>query len=107
MYLDYSTYQTLTLTAMTEHEFDFYEPDAETYLDQWTQNRVRSLETIPASVQRVMARLVDGIKNMDGEQVTSYSNGVDSWAFAKQDELKKLYSMAVVILPVELVSACV
>lgn len=92
---------------MTEREFDFYEPDAETYLDQWTQNRVRSLETIPASVQRVMARLVNGIKDMSGEQVTSYSNGVDSWAFAKQDELKKLYSMAVVILPVELVSACV
>jgi hypothetical protein len=107
MYLDYVTYQGLTLDAMSEQEFDYYEPDAETYLDNWTQNRVRSLETIPASVQRVMARLVDGIKVMDGEQVTSYSNGVDSWAFAREDDIAKLYSMAVRILPVELVSACV
>lgn len=107
MYLDYATYQTLTLNAMPELEFNFYEPNAETYLDQWTQNRVRLLETIPASVQQVMAYLVDGIKGLDGEQVKSYSNGVDSWTFSDKDEIAKLYSMAVRILPIELISACV
>jgi predicted phosphoadenosine phosphosulfate sulfurtransferase len=107
MYLDYSTYQMLTLDAMPENEFEFYEPDAETYLDQWTHDRIRSLDTVPASVERVMARLVDGIKELNGDQVVSYSNGVDSWSFVKQDDVANLYSMAVRILPVELVSACV
>lgn len=107
MYLDYATYQTMSLSPVSASDFAILEPEAETYVDDWTYGRARLLVSHTEAVQRVVAKVVDGLKSITGEQVSSYSNGTDSWSFVKptnEQQITRLHSMALRLLPLDLVS---
>lgn len=127
MYLDWVTYQTMTLDPVTYPQFNVLEPDAEIMLNDWTLDRLKAYDEadMPDEVKRLMANLVNGLYSMyqgskqllNGESVKSYSNGVSSWSFdtpfsgSVQDYEAKakaaMYDLTVQYLPVELISRVV
>lgn len=126
MYLTYEEYTAMGGTADAD-TFDRLEPEAELLLDVWTLNRLHVPEAIPdgipSSVKVAMRRLVDYVPSIEegykrkanGEEVSSFSNGVNSFSFATSDAsagsgntaLDAAYDQITGMLPIELVSTCV
>ena len=128
MYVTYGEYGELGGT-LDEKSFAVAEPRAEMLLDGWTLNRLKS-ERVVADLEQTgeyrkvkvaMAWLVDRMQGIErareakseGTEVTSFSNGVNSFSFgggasgeataAEASAYREVCRM----LPVELVSACV
>lgn len=115
MYLDYQTYLSLGGTLPVE-SFTPREAWAEAQLDNWTLNRLQSVDWSGWStkVALVMKRLVDDSDSImeaeGGSPVSHFSNGRDSFTFAEplmNAPLHACYGYAVDVLPVEIMSACV
>lgn len=124
-YLTFEQYQSMGGT-MAEDDFAKAEPRAELLLDNWTLNRLRCgcIRSEWAKPVRVaMAALVDMVPGIEkarsskaeGTEVTSFSNGVNSFGFgggssstfAATSAEASAYVSVAAMLPVELVSACV
>ena len=106
-YLSYQEYVSYGGKAI-ENVFKKYEPIAEMYLNYYTLDRL-STSVITDRVKQCLTLYVDILS--DGATVpsnlTSYSNGVESFGYGDNIDkliLSKLYNLAVVYLPVELVS---
>ncbi len=115
MYLTYPQYTEMGGGA-NESAFPVLELMARRKLDYWTQNRIKEPvepDELPTEVRLVTKMLIDHYNSdLSGEQdVSSVSNlGISiSFADAKTSEQKldDIYSKAVEILPLELVSVCV
>lgn len=114
--------------ALDEKSFAAAEPRAEMLLDGWTLNRLKSERVVADLVQTgeyrkvkvATAWLVDRIQGIErareaksgGTEVTSFSNGVNSFSFgggapgeATAAEASAYHEVCR-MLPVELVSAC-
>lgn len=116
MYLDYTTYAALSADPIAEEDFTSSEAWAAAVLDNWTLNRLETVNWSPWSgkVAVVMTRLIDSrgaiLAGDAGAALDSFSNGVDTYHFADptvNPELKGCYEYAADLLPVELMSACV
>lgn len=126
MYLTFDEYQSMGGT-LTETEFNGAEAYAEVLLDSMTLNRLKNDQAVKPdgyekAVKAAMMVLVQRVPEIKeafsasatGSTVTSYSNGVDSFSFggsanstAENPALTAAYDEAALLLPVELVSACV
>lgn len=129
MYLTYERYKQLGGT-LTQEGFGKAEPIAELYMNHWTLNRLKSERVIMdlkaagdyESVERAMAYLADEVEGLrksrkskaDGAEVTSFSNGVNSFSFGGAGSSTEVtaaeasaHYMVCAMLPIELVSACV
>ena len=109
-YLTFAEYQTFYGT-LTESSFNIYEPKARRKLDYFTQNRLQTATTIISEVKELMTEFINRLPNapLNGN-VTSYSNGIESFGFGKNQTdafNSELYQMALEYLPVELISAYV
>lgn len=119
-YLTYAEYQAAGGT-MEEAEFSRSEALAETYMDAWTLNRLHVPEAVPegaeSRVKAAMRVLVDylpsieaeGFRKAEGQEVTSFSNGVTSLGFGSAESGKSAATLAayravVNMLPLELSS---
>lgn len=98
---------------MTEKEFVASAPLADALIDHWTLERVgravRKGEELPEVVKAIYASIMDNLDafNGQGELVSSFSNGVDSYTFDNSNtEAKRIENYAMSILPVEWISAC-
>lgn len=127
MYLTFEEYGELG-GALDEKSFAVAEPRAEMLLDSWTLNRLKS-ERVVADLEQMgeyrkvkvaMAWLVDRVQGIEkarkakseGAEVTSFSNGVNSFSFgggasgeATAAEASAYHEVCR-MLPVGLVSAC-
>ena len=106
-YLSYQEYTSYGGKAI-ESVFNKYEPIAERYLNYYTLDRL-STSAITDNVKQCLTQYVDILS--DGaivpSNLTSYSNGVESFGYSddcNKKILKDLYNLAVVYLPIELVS---
>ena len=92
MYLSYEKYKelggTLNDTTFLQHEIDI-----ETKLDYLTNGRIKKLDTVPEAVINLCFKLnisfweqteIDGVKN-----ITSYSNGIESFSYSTTDSQGK------------------
>lgn len=107
-YLTFSEYQQYG-GKVEESAFAALERKARKKLDYFTQDRLANATVIPDSVKECMTELIDNLSEMQGEVVSSFSNGDVSVSF-KQDERSddtKLWDIAVEYLPVELISMAV
>lgn len=129
MYLTYEDYKAMGGT-LDETTFNGYEAIAEVYMDNWTLNRLHS-EQVQAdmkqlgydrSVKAAMFSLVGDVPSIqkslkaraDGSEVTSFSNGVNSFSFGGSSAASGMtsaesvaYANVVAMLPIDLTSACV
>lgn len=92
MYLSYEKYKelggTLNETTFLQHEIDI-----ETKLDYLTNGRIKKLNAVPEAVINLCFKLnisfweqaeIDGVKN-----ITSYSNGIESFSYSITDSQGK------------------
>ena len=92
MYLSYEKYKelggTLNDTTFLQHEIE-----VEAKLDYLTNGRIRKLDTVPEAVINLCFKLnisfweqteIDGVKN-----ITSYSNGIESFSYSATDSQGK------------------
>ena len=92
MYLSYEKYKelggTLNGTTFLQHEIE-----VEAKLDYLTNGRIRKLDTVPEAVINLCFKLnisfweqteIDGVKN-----ITSYSNGIESFSYSTTDSQGK------------------
>ena len=92
MYLSYEKYKelggTLNDTTFLQHEIE-----VEAKLDYLTNGRIRKLDIIPEAVINLCFKLnisfweqteIDGVKN-----ITSYSNGIESFSYSATDSQGK------------------
>ena len=92
MYLSYEKYKelggTLNDTTFLQHEIE-----VEAKLDYLTNGRIRKLDTVPVAVINLCFKLnisfweqteIDGVKN-----ITSYSNGIESFSYSTTDSQGK------------------
>ena len=92
MYLSYEKYKelggTLNDTTFLQHEIE-----VEAKLDYLTNGRIRKLDTVPEAVINLCFKLnisfweqteTDGVKN-----ITSYSNGIESFSYSTTDSQGK------------------
>lgn len=92
MYLSYEKYKelggTLNDTTFLQHEIE-----VEAKLDYLTNGRIRKLDTVPEAVINLCFKLnisfweqteIDGVKN-----ITSYSNGIESFSYSTTDSQGK------------------
>lgn len=114
MYVSYLDYQRFSHNPIIEVEYEKDAPYADAYIDNWTLGRVgkavKNLEELPESVKMVYALIVESINdiNSSGGQVSSFSNGVDSYSFDTSQSVESRVREAVInLLPVEWCSACV
>lgn len=128
-YLSFKAYQESGGT-LDEAEFEKAEGYAETLIDHWTLNRLRVDEVwddlaalgLDSKVEIAMIELVDRVPSIiaarkakaEGSEVTSFSNGVNSFGFGSGSTASGMtqaeseaYAEVCYLLPVELVSACV
>lgn len=124
-YLTYGDYVAMGGT-LTEKEFASAELYAETLLDSMTLGRIRNPDSRKPdgwekSVKAAMLVVVDRVADIraafsasaTNSNVTSYSNGTDSFGFGSVDAgasnpaLTATYDEVATILPVELCSSCV
>lgn len=92
MYLEYDKYKelggTLNETAFTQHEIEI-----EAKLDYLTNGRIKRLSTIPNAVINLCFRLHTSFweaTNIDQAQnLTSYSNGIESFGYNATDNQGK------------------
>ena len=108
MYIDFDTYQAAG-GSLVEADFSRLENKAEMLLDDWTLDRIRFMPApLPAYVAAAMTEIIDALPKLEGERVTSFSNGVTSFSFdTSKSDVSMLYDDVVRILPVELVSRCI
>ena len=128
MYLTFEEYKQLGGTY-DEEQFAAYEPQAEVLLDNWTLNRLRNEDVqkdvawlgYDKHVKAVMVKLVQDWPAIQkaretrasGGEVTSFSNGVNSFSFGAgssgraTDAEDMAYYEACQLLPVDLISAAV
>lgn len=107
MYLTFEEYKDMGGT-LSEGAYSRFERKAEYYLDYWTLDRIKNFEEIPECVKDAMFEVIEKLPSLDGERVTSFSNGVNSFSFdTSTSDLDSLYNKIKVMLPVELISAVV
>lgn len=116
MYLDFETYRDMG-GKLDAERFAEAEPFAEDIINMWTLGRMRdgiSWDRWRPEVNRCMLLLVDSAEAIregdSGRDLTSYSNGQDSFGFeAGQGNaaMEAARQACLRILPVQLVSACV
>ena len=109
-YLSFAEYESFGGTVV-ESTFDILEPKARRKVDYFTQNRLQTATTIISEVKELMTEFINkmSVPALNGN-VTSYSNGVESFGFAENQTdafNSELYQMAIEYLPVELISAYV
>lgn len=92
MYLSYEKYKELGGT-LNDTTFLQHETDIETKLDYLTNGRIKKLDTVPEAVINLCFKLnisfweqteIDGVKN-----ITSYSNGIESFSYGITDSQGK------------------
>lgn len=92
MYLSYEKYKELGGT-LNDTTFLQQETDIETKLDYLTNGRIKKLDTVPEAVINLCFKLnisfweqteIDGVKN-----ITSYSNGIESFSYGTTDSQGK------------------
>lgn len=126
-YLTYDEYQAMGGT-LDEKEFSGAEIYAETLLDSMTLGRIKNDKSekpdgYEKAVKAAMFIIVNRVKDIraafqasaTGSNVTSYSNGTDSFGFggtasnaaANNPALAATYDEVATLLPIELISACV
>lgn len=78
-------------------------------LDYWTQDRLKSATIIIDDVKELLVEMIDKINSWGtGERVTSFSNGKVSMSFdTTKTQEQELYELALVYLPVSLISGVV
>ena len=109
----YLLYQEYTSFGGTVSSSDFtnLELKAERKLDYFTQNRLQNATTIISEVKECMVEFIDRMaKSAENGNVTSYSNGIESFGFAENQTKaldNELYQLAIEYLPIELISAYV
>lgn len=114
MYVEYLEYQRFTHNPVVEVDYERIAPYADAYIDNWTLDRVgkavKNGEELPDVVKMVYSRIIDSVEdinNADG-QVSSFSNGVDSYSFDTSKTMEqRVYNLCMNLLPVEWISACV
>lgn len=109
--MTYLTYQEYTEFGGNVSVDAFFplESKAERLLNHWTMNRLENATTIPVCVKEVLTEMVNIIsETSNGDKVTSFSNGKVSFSYdtSKTDE-QKMYELALVYLPVSLISGVV
>lgn len=109
--MNYLTYMEYTQYGgkAEESSFTALERKARKKLDYFTQERLVNETVIPDSVKECMTELIDTLKENEGEEVSSFSNGNVSVTF-KTDEKTledKLWDIAVTYLPIELITMAV
>jgi hypothetical protein len=105
-YLTYQDYKELGGT-LDESTFSLYERQAQRYLDSFTFNRCQQLDVIPNEVREVLVEFIKQMNSMDnqkkeGDTVTQYSNGVESFTYSLKTETevkKELQEIALSWLP--------
>lgn len=122
MYVSYEEYESLTLAdnlTLDEATYSRYAAVADAIIDDWTLERVgRAVaagEQLPAVVQLAYSAIISACPALaksseQGERLTSFSNGVDSFGFdvaSVASELKERISWAYALLPIEWVSGVV
>src|SRR5574344_2272721 len=109
-YLTFSDYGSFG-GGLSETQFNVLEPKARRKIDYFTQNRLQTAATIISEVKELMTEFINRMQNnpVNGN-VTSYSNGIESFGF-KENQTDafnyELYQLAIEYLPVELISAYV
>lgn len=88
MYIDLTYYKHNGGKEMTEAAFAGAEFRARKLVDRYTQNRVRSMESVPEAVQRLMVELVtleftQGAAVLENQTVSSFSNDGYSETYAE------------------------
>ena len=92
MYLSYEKYKELGGT-LNDTTFLQHENEDEAKLDYLTNGRIRKLDTVPEAVINLCFKLnisfweqteIDGVKN-----ITSYSNGIESFSYSTTDSQGK------------------
>lgn len=108
MYIDYARYAQLG-GSVSEADFPRMERRAERLLDDWTMGRIRRMQQpLPPYVAEAMTEIVDALPGMEGERVTSFSNGVTSFAFdVSKSEESSLYDEVARIVPPQIMSRSV
>lgn len=108
MYLTFEEYTSFGGSA-TDVAFPKLERKAEHLLDYWTQDRIKSLTVIPDIVKETLSDMIDEMITWnDGERLASFSNGKVSMTFdVSKTEEQELYNIALVNLPVSLISGVV
>lgn len=116
MYLDLETYLELSPSPIASADFPSAEAWAETQLDLLTLNRLHEVDWTrwKTIVEVVMTKLVDSKSSIEneatGQAISHFSNGQDSYTFAKPDEnsaYRAVIDFAYDVLPVELMSRAV
>lgn len=119
MYVDFETFSASAFGGMTADEYARYAPLADLAIDHHTLGRVGACygigHALPASVTTAYCALVAATPPAledaaGGRQLTSYSNGVDSYGFAAAtvaEDLAQRTAWVVDMLPVEWISAAV
>nr|DAU37935.1 MAG TPA: Head Tail Connector Protein [Caudoviricetes sp.] len=105
-YITYQEYQDLG-GSLSEADFVIAERKAQRYLDVFTFDRIPKLTIIPDVVKECLVELTDMVKRRqseteDGNNVTLYSNGVESIQYSvKSNEAvkKELYQVVTDWLP--------
>lgn len=109
-YLTYNEYTTLGGKLVSESAFPRIERKAEAKLDFFTQNRLKELEEVPDEVKSLMVEFVDKLSVAVNGNITSYSNGIESFSFDKNqvDAMNdELCDMAIEYLPTKYISGTV
>ncbi len=104
MYLDYARYTELG-GSVSFGAFPSLELRAESLLDEWCSGRLHSYDHNERA-EIALFLIVEFLKDESGEQVTSFSNGVNSFSFAPKTR-SDLYNHVMEVLPIELISLAV
>ena len=109
-YLSFAEYQSFGGTVSST-DFTNLELKAERKLDYFTQNRLKTATTIISEVKELLVEFIDRMaKSAENGNVTSYSNGIESFGFAENQTKalnSELYQLAIEYLPIDLISAYV
>lgn len=90
-YLSYQDYKELG-GDLPEDVFTKLERKAQRYLDSFTFDRIKKLTVIPDEVREVLTEYIsrintyNGQRQLNGDLVTQYSNGVEQFSYKTQDE---------------------
>lgn len=78
-------------------------------LDYWTQDRLKSATVIIPDVKELLTEMINKINSWgSGERVTSFSNGKVTMSFdTSKTQEQELYQLALIYLPVSLISGVV
>lgn len=99
MLLDYSRYKELGGSVSTE-VFPPLALKAQLLLNEWCSGRLEGYSQSDA-VDLALTYMVDALSENNGQRLTSFSNGVNSFSFA-DDGRNELYRSVCEILPAEL-----